>query len=246
MRCRRLHLTAVAVVALAGVACSDDEDPSSTLGPLDSTAAASGATPGPSAASATGSSAPAGPAGSGFVSIQVRLGSTGVEEVIALDRATVAADQLAPISLDARCTALDGGEGLDVSVTDLRRLSSGSRIVSARLHVDPPLDAAGAYDGSLEIGDGQQVVTTYTGSIVVDEGLSGGSFDVTDQSGGVATGSFVCAAQPVASTTVPASGGGEEIPGASTVVTAPPVSTLPPVIETLETLPPSTPPLATS
>ena len=251
---RQFHLAAIAAGTLtAGVACSGDEDPSSTLGPIDSTAVVSGAASGPSAAPA-GSTLPAGPVGSGFVSIQVRLGSTGVEEAIALDRATVAADDLEPISLDARCTALDGGEGLDVSVTDLHRLAAGKSIVSARLHVDPPLDAAGTYDGSLEIGDGQQVVTTYTGSIVVDEGLSSGSFDVTDESGGVATGTFVCADQPVATTTVPASGGGEQIPGASAVVTAPPVSTLVPVIGTLlpstlpviETLPPGTLPVATS
>ena len=40
-------------------------------------------------------------AGTGFVSIQVRLPASGVDETLALDRATVSADALDPVSLDA-------------------------------------------------------------------------------------------------------------------------------------------------
>lgn len=237
----RSVVAALTVGTVAMTSCAADDDPSTTLGPLDTTVP--GSTTSGTAGTPSGSTATAGPVGSGFVSIQVRLAATGVDEVIALDRATVAVAQLDPISLDARCTALDGSEGLDVSVTDLRRLSTGSSIVSARLHVDPPLDVAGVYEGTLEIGDGQQVVTTYRGPITVDDALNSGSFDVANDSGGVATGTFVCAAAPVAATTVPVQNGGEEVPGASTPPTVSVVPTLPPVIETL---PPPTVPEATS
>lgn len=240
-------LAAAVVVAMTS-SCAGDDDPSSTLGPLDTTSLASGATAG-AAGAAGGSTAPTGPVGSGFVSIQVRLAASGVDEVIALDRASVAVDDLEPISLDAGCTALDGGEGLDVAVTDLRRLSAGNRVVSARLHIDPPVDTAGVYDGSLEIGDGQQVVTTYVGTVTVGDDLASGSFDVADEQGGVATGSFVCAAEPVATTTMPVQVGGEEVPGATTGSTVAVATTPPLLIETLPTVPetlPATVPEATS
>ncbi|MBA3606390.1 MAG: hypothetical protein M3487_00215 [Actinomycetota bacterium] len=241
---RRLLAGITGGVLVMASSCSGGDDPSDTLGPLDTTAPASVGTAVSAGSVATsGATTPSGPVGSGFVSIQIRLASSGIEEVIALDRATVAAADLVPISLDAGCTALDGGDGLDVAVTDLRRLSGGNRVISARLHVDPPTDAPGAYEGTLEIGDGQQVVTTYRGDVTLDEGMASGSFDVTDDSGGVATGSFVCAAQPVTTTTAPVSGGGEQVPGASAPVTGPAVPTLPPVIETL---PPLTVPEATS
>ena len=80
-------------------------------------------------------------AGSGFVSIHVRLPAVGVDETISLDRALVHADALDPVSLDATCTTLDGGDGLSVSVVDLRRLGAGSRLVSAALRVDGRGDA---------------------------------------------------------------------------------------------------------
>lgn len=237
---------AAGLVVVVVSSCAGDGDPSSTLGPLDSTAPVSGAGTGGTVGAPGGSTGPAGPVGAGFVSIQVRLAASGVDEVISLDRATAAADELDSVSLDAGCTILDGGDGLDVAVTDLRRLSTGSRVVSARLHIDPPVDAPGVYDGSLEIGDGQQVVTTYTGAVTVADGLASGSFDVTDDRGGVATGSFVCAAEPVVTTTAPPLGGGEEVPGQTTGTTVAPPSTLPLVIETVPPLPPSTVPEATS
>jgi hypothetical protein len=213
----RFGAVAVGVVfAVASVAgCGGDGSSDDTLSPLDPTAgtAAAGVT-------ATGDVAPSAQtavdpmqAGSGFVSIQVRLPAVGVDETISLDRATVRADALDPVSLDATCTPLDGGEGLTVSVVDLRRLGAGARLVSAALRVegDP---TAGPHDVTLDVSGADQVTTQYTGTIELAEGSGSGTFEVTDDSGAVASGSFVCAEQAIVTTTTAApAGGGEEVPG---------------------------------
>ena len=141
-----------------------------TLGPLTSSTP-SGAATLPPTGTVLIPTAPAGPAGSGFVSFQVRLGASGIDEAIALDRATVAESQLDPISLDAYCTALDGGDGYVASVTDLRRLSTGSRIVSVVLRIEADVPGPGTYEGTLDVGDAQQTTTRYSGPVTLDEGV---------------------------------------------------------------------------
>jgi hypothetical protein len=86
------------------------------------------------------------------VRIQVRLGATGTEEVLELDRASVDAEDLEPVSLDARCTTLDGGTGFVVSVVDLRRVAAGDRLVSASLRVTGDVADAGEYEGTIDVG----------------------------------------------------------------------------------------------
>ena len=218
----------VALASLALAACSGDDDSSdATLGPLTS-ATPSGADTLPATGTVLIPTAPAGPVGSGFVSFQVRLGASGIDEVIALDRATVAESQLDPISLDAYCTALDGGDGYVASVTDLRRLSTASRIVSVVLRIEADVPGPGTYEGTLDVGDAQQTTTRYSGPVTLDEGVASGSFDLRDDAGGAATGTFVCAPEPVVTTTVPVT----PAPGADPVdtvpmVTAPPLPTVP-------------------
>ena len=108
-------LVAVAVLA----ACGDDDDSTdATLGPLDATAGVT--TPGATIGTGDPSAGPAttvdpATAGAGFVSIQVRLPASGIDETLALDRATVSADALDPVSLDAFCTPLDGGAEMAVT-----------------------------------------------------------------------------------------------------------------------------------
>jgi hypothetical protein len=223
---RRVGLAALASFALA--ACSGDDDSSdATLGPLTSTTP-SGAVTLPSAGTVLIPTAPAGPAGAGFVSFQVRLGASGIDEAIALDRATVAESQLDPISLDAYCTALDGGDGYVASVTDLRRLSAGSRIVSVVLRIETDVPGPGTYEGTLDVGDAQQTTTRYRGPITLDEGAAAGSFDLRDDAGGAATGTFVCAPEPVVATTVPATPAPGDVPvDTGPAVTAPPLPTVP-------------------
>ena len=223
---RRAGLAALASFALA--ACSGDDDSSdATLGPLTS-ATPSGAATLPPTGTVLIPTAPAGPAGSGFVSFQVRLGASGIDEAIALDRATVAESQLDPISLDAYCTALDGGDGYVASVTDLRRLSAGSRIVSAVLRIETDVPGPGTYEGTLDVGDAQQTTTRYSGPITLDEGAASGSFDLRDAAGGAATGTFVCALEPVVTTTVPVTPAPGDVPvDTGPMVTAPPLPTVP-------------------
>ena len=95
-------------------ACGDDDDSTdATLGPLDATAGVT--TPGATVGTGDPSAVPTttvdpATAGAGFVSIQVRLPASGVDEMLSLDRATVSADALDPVNLDAYCTPLDGGD----------------------------------------------------------------------------------------------------------------------------------------
>ena len=157
-------------------------------------------------------------AGSGFVSIDVQIPADGVDEAISLDRAAVQNEALDPVSLDATCTPLDGGEGLTVSVVDLRRLGAGSRLVSAALHVTGEA-TPGSHDVTLDVSDADQQTTQYTGTIQVADGAMSGTFDVTDAAGNAALGSYVCALEPVAATTTtPVTGGGEEVPGSDAPV----------------------------
>jgi hypothetical protein len=213
---RRVGGAALTVLLLA--ACSSDDDTDSTPEPLTPSGVTAGATL-PMAGTVASATTPAGPAGSGFVSIQVRLGASGIDETITLDRATVAVSQLDPISLDAFCTALDGGEGFVASVTDLRRLSGGSRVVSVVLRIDGDVTGPGTYDGVLEVGDAQQTTTTYAGPVTLGDGTASGTFDLRDPTGSAATGSFVCAPQPVVTTTVPAT---PPPPGSAPVDGSPP------------------------
>jgi hypothetical protein len=230
---RGLGVMLLAVVTTA--ACSGDGESDSTLAPLSAPGAATVA---PTAAAPT-SSAPAPPSsgaasmGWGFVSIQVRLAASGVDEAITLDRATVPVHELDPISVDAFCTPLDDGTGWMVSVTDLRRLSAGHRLVSAVLRIDEEVAAPGVYDGTLEVGDAGQKVTGFTGPITVGEGLAAGSFDLRDATGQAATGSFVCAPEPVATTTVPAATVEGSVPGGSgppATTTGAPAGPAPPTV----------------
>lgn len=186
---------------------NDGEEPSDTLGSLSSgdVAPASTATPAGTDAIILGTSgnatAPTDETGAGVVSLQVRIAATGVDELIELDRGAVDAASLDPISLDATCTALDGGEGLTVAVTDMRRVSAGSRLVSAVLRVDGEVAAGGEYEGTIDVGDNQQVVTTYAGLVTLGPGLATGTFDMIDGSGRAATGSFTCNEDAIAPTT---------------------------------------------
>ena len=104
-----VSLVAVAVLTSCG---DDDDSTDATLGPLD--AAAGVTTPGATIGTGDPAAVPAttvdpATAGAGFVSIQVRLPASGIDETLALDRATVSVDALDPVSLDAFCSPLDGG-----------------------------------------------------------------------------------------------------------------------------------------
>jgi hypothetical protein len=228
---RGLGMMLLAVVTTA--ACSGDGESDSTLAPL---SAPGEATVAPTSAAPTSSAAPPPSSGSasmgwGFVSIQVRLAASGVDESLSLDRATVPVHELDPISVDAFCTPLDDGAGWMVSVTDLRRLSAGHRLVSAVLRIDEEVVAPGVYEGTLDVGDAGQKVTGFAGPITVGEGLAAGSFDLRDANGQAATGSFVCAPEPVATTTVPPASGPASTPAdsvpPSTSASGPPPPTVP-------------------
>lgn len=189
MRSRRL----LGALALGGLlipvvgACSGDDSGDGTTATFASLPTTDGSVT-DSATPGTGT----GGQGTGYVSIQVRLGATGTEEVLELDRASVDVEDLVPVSLDARCTALDGGTGFVVSVVDLRRVAEGDRLVSASLRIDGEVAAAGAYEGTLDVGDTAQTMTTYAGSVTLDAGVATGSFDMADGSGQAATGTFTC------------------------------------------------------
>ena len=217
----------VVATAVAGLAAcsSGDDSTDDTLGVI--TPSSGGTTVTPSGA--PGTAAPAGTggtgaAGTGFVSIDVQIASAGIAETLGLDRSTVAADSLDPVTLDARCTPLDGGDlaaGIEVAVVDLGRLASGDRIVSAQLRYGDP--APGEHDMTLQVGAAEQVTTAYTGTVTVaDDGMSG-TFVGADGGGTPVTGSFVCSAQAIVTTTtaVPLDAG-EEVPDS-----APPPGTTP-------------------
>lgn len=215
-----------ASLALAAplAACGDDDASDVTLSSLDVT---SGVTiPGATAAPGEAGGVPAttidpATAGSGFVSIQVRLAASGIDETLTLDRGTVSADALDPVSLDASCTPLDGGTDMAVSVVDLRRLADGSRLISAALEVAGGM-AAGEHDATLEVSGADQSTTSFTGTAVLAEGGWSGTFEATDAGGSSASGSFICATAPVETTTTePSVSGGEEVPDSIPPTTTP-------------------------
>ncbi len=208
-------IAAVGVVIGLG-ACGDDDSSSDTLEPLDG--APNGTGPGAvtttAPVSALDTAVDPALAGSGFVSIELQLPATGVREAISLDRASVRADQLDPVSLDATCTALDGGDlstGTVVTVVDLRRMGSTDRLVSATIRVAGD-SAAGEHDVTIDVGDADQVTTTYTGTIELADGAMSGTFEATDESGDSVTGTYVCAPVAVTTTAPIITGGGEEVP----------------------------------
>ena len=214
----RRWIGGTALVAVLLASCGDDDASDVTLGPLDATA---GATV-PGASQGTGGQA-GGPttttidpavAGSGAVSIQVRLPASGIDETLVLDRASLPATSLDPVSLDASCTPLDGGTEMAVSVVDLRRLAAGSRLVSAALSVDGGM-VAGEHEATLDVSGADQVTTTFTGNAVLAEGGLSGTFEATDGDGNAATGSFSCSAEALVTTTTLVAGSGEEVPGSS-------------------------------
>jgi hypothetical protein len=211
---RALFVAAVTLTACGG----DDDATDATLGPLDVTSGvtAPGATTGGADASAVSvTTVDPASAGTGFVSIQVRLPAAGIDETLALDRATVPVDALDPVSLDAFCTPLDGGAEMAVRVVDLRRLADGSRLISAALNVAGGM-GAGEHDATLEVSGADQSTTTFSGTAVLAEGGWSGTFEAADASGNTASGAFTCAAAPVETTTTVATGAGEEVPATTT------------------------------
>lgn len=194
-------LTALAVVALVA-GCGDDDSADGTLDVIGGNG--TGVTAASAPASDTGvagTTVPPGEAGAGFVSITVEAAQAGIAETVSLDRSTVAAASLDPVSLDATCTPLDAGvtvAPVEVSVVDLRRLG-GDQLVSAVLRYANA--GPGEHDMTLELGGTDQVTTTYTGTVSVDETGMAGTFAGTNAAGAEATGSFVCAAEAIATTT---------------------------------------------
>jgi hypothetical protein len=216
----RPRLGAAAVLAIAAIgllgACGDDDDISGdTLVPLDVTPGGSAPTVASTSDIPSGAATTVDPAlaGTGFVSIDVQLPTAGIDETIALDRATVRADELDPVSLDATCAPLDGGTDATVSVVDLRRLGSESRLVSVAVHVDGDM-TAGSHDATVDVSAADQVTTSYDGTVELAEGGLSGTFSAEDATGNPVTGSFVCAIAPVVVTTEPPvdTGGGEVVP----------------------------------
>ena len=201
----------VAAFVLAG--CSDDDATDVTLGPLDATGVTTAGSSTDTAALAAGVSTtpPAGTAGAGYVSIQVRLPAAGIDETLSLDRATVSADALDPVNLDAFCTPLDGGAEMAASVVDLRRLSDGSRLISAALSIAGGV-TAGEHDATLVVSGADQSTTTFIGTAVLEDGGWSGTFEAADASGNAATGGFTCASAAVETTTTQPTGSGEEVP----------------------------------
>lgn len=221
---------ALAVVSLA--ACSSGSESDDTLPPVGTAA--------PAVATSVAGSPVSGPVGSGVVRMTVRL--SGVSEELLLDRSTVGADDLDPITLDAACSAIDGGDGYVVSVIDVRRLSAGRQLVSATLRATDQSGSAGEHTAQLELGTSRQEITRYEGVMVLDAGLASGTFDVATDDGARATGSFACGedlASLPTTTTVPivvatdASVPDVSAPDVSApavtvpVVTAPPTPTVP-------------------
>jgi len=227
MRCggpggRTIAMAAVVAFAVAG-GCSSGGS-SDTLTPVNGSAGTVAAVTTPSGSGPTpGTAVDPASAGTGYVQVQVSIGATGVDETLVLDRATVRKDGLDPASLDATCTALDGGDtsqGVDVTVVDLRRLASSS-LISAALHVEGA-PTAGDHDGTLQLGGRNQATTSYTGTVALEEGGLAGSFEMADAAGNSVTGSFACAAEPLpTTTTVPDTGGDNEAVPDTPAPTAP-------------------------
>lgn len=213
-----------AIGLLAG--CGGDGETSDTLDPLVGTPGDTGgtATSAPGVASTGPATVDPAEAGSGFVSMHVSLAHRGIDETLTLDRGSVRTADLDPLSLNATCSALDGGEPLTVSVIDLRRVGAGSELVSATVRTDEPATEPGEYEGSVEVADTTQSTARYEAKIVIDEGGLSGSFEGEDESGNIVSGTFICAPQPVATTTTTIVGVivGEEVPGSTTAPTIPP------------------------
>jgi hypothetical protein len=219
-------IAATAVVALAVLAGCSDGSSGDTLSPINGSAGTAAAVTTPSGSGpAPGTALDAASAGTGFVQVQVQVGSTGVDETLSLDRATVRKDSLDPASLNATCTPLDGGDtskGVDVTVVDLRRLATSSnRLISAELHVDGAPDA-GEHEATLQLGAGDQTTTAYKGTVELADGGWGGTLEMTDAGGNPLTGSFACAAEPLPPpTAVPDTGGDNEAVPDTPAPTAP-------------------------
>jgi len=206
------------VLIVTAAACSSGGESSDTLDPLQGTPGDTG-----SVTTTLGGPAPTGPAtvdpasaGSGFVSVHVEVANAGIDETVSLDRASVRRDELDPLSLDATCSALDGGDAMTLSVIDLRRLATGGQVVSAALRTDEAATSPGEYEGTVEIADASQLTRSYDSMIIVDEGGWSGSFEGVADDGGVASGTFVCSQQAIAPTTTIAIDEGEEVPDTTT------------------------------
>ncbi|CAN5845827.1 MAG: hypothetical protein ACR2HP_04915 [Ilumatobacteraceae bacterium] len=185
------------LVLLAG--CGGDGGAADTLAPIEGAAGDTGgttATP-PTLSMTTAGAVDAG-AAAGFVSVTVQVASAGIDETLALDRASVPATALDPLNLDATCSALDGGDPVALSIIDLRRLAAGSRLVSAALHTEEPATAPGEHAGRLKIADAEQLTTDYEVAIQVTDGGRSGTFGGSDEGGNPISGSWVCADEPVA------------------------------------------------
>lgn len=220
------------VLVLAGCAPSDETD--DTLAPV-----GSAATVATSESDLPGDSVAGGPVGSGVVRLRVRLSGQGVDEELLFDRSSVAVADLDPIALDATCTALDGGAPYRVAVVDLRRLSAGERILSARLVLDGDV-TPGEHGAVLELGDAAQQITRFEGVAVLDEGLATGTFELAAANGAPAVGSFACASDVASlptTTTVPPAPVDTDGPSGTVAPTAPIV---------VASAPPLTVPRATS
>jgi hypothetical protein len=220
-------IAAGAVVALAVLAGCSDGGGGDTLSPINGSAGTAPSVTTPSGSGPTpGTALDPASAGTGYVQVQVQVGSTGVDETLSLDRATLHKDSLKPASLNATCTPLDGGDasqGIDVTVVDLRRLAAGAgnRLISASLHVDGA-PTAGEHDATLQLGDIEQSTTTYTGTVELTDGGFGGTMQMADAAGNSLTGSFACADEPLPTTTaVPDTGGDNEAVPDTPAPTAP-------------------------
>lgn len=229
---RRALGVALAVATVGG--CGSSESSDDTLPPVGTfeTTPASGPT-----VTTPISTAPSGPTGSGVVRIAVRLEGRGIVEELLLDRSTVTEAELDPIALDATCTAIDGGDegdGLTVSVVDLRRLRTGQRLLSATLVV-PGEAGPGEHTGTLEVGDAAQQTARFEGRVVIDQGAASGAFELQDSRGASATGAFACGADvaslPTTTTvpppTIPPDSGVDDGTGTTIVIQTAPPPTVP-------------------
>ncbi len=207
-------LASLTIAAGALFGCGGSEESDDTMAPIEGAPGDTGGTAPTVPEVVTTPPASAGVGGAvGFVSVNVQVASEGIDETIALDRAAVPAADLDPLNLNASCSALDGGDPIAVSVIDLRRLGAGSRLVSVELHTEEPAIAPGEHAAILEIADVEQQTTAFDVMLQLDEGGRSGAFEGNDGAGNVASGSFVCADQPVDTTptTVPIDPG-EEVP----------------------------------
>lgn len=217
--CGRGRSIGAGALVLLVAACGGTGQSTDTLDPLsgpqgDTGAAAAATLAGPATTGATEID-PA-QAGSGFVSLSVSVATEGIDETLALDRASVRAEDLDPLSLNAACSTLDGGDVLSVAVIDLRRLATGSRLVSATVTTDDPLTGPGEYPGAVEIADIEQQTMRFAAMVTVADGAGFGGFEGEDGAGNLVTGSFVCADQPIAAPpTTFAADIGEEVPGST-------------------------------